>query len=252
MNGSVMRNRYVLAVASAVCLGAAAAGCQKPPMPTPGPPEVTVAYPVQRTVVDYGYFTGTTKAEKVVDIRARVKGFLEEVRFKPTTMVKEGQELFVIEQAQFLAQLKQAEAERDAAEARRANAQIQLDQAEVARAQFRDAVSDSEMAKLKADRDAAQAAKAQAEALIAQRKQDLGYTVIRSPIDGLVGRHRVDVGNLVGASEDTLLTTVVKLDPMHAEFDVGEDVVRKTVRGQGLLGIKLLRILSAPGPTFCA
>ncbi len=77
-------------------------GCGSPAPPPPAPPEVTVAVPEVRDVTHQAEFNGTTEAIKSVEIVARVQGFLQQIRFEPSTFVKKGQTLFVIEQEPFI------------------------------------------------------------------------------------------------------------------------------------------------------
>ena len=87
------------------------AGCQsKNEYEAPPPPTVTVAQPVQQTVTNYIEETGTTEAVEKVEVRARVKGFLEKVEFEPGTVVKKGAPLYLIEQRQYLAKVAAAKA----------------------------------------------------------------------------------------------------------------------------------------------
>jgi multidrug efflux pump subunit AcrA (membrane-fusion protein) len=152
-------------------------------------------------------------------------GFLETVEYKPSTVVDQGDLLFTIEDEEFRAEYDRADAELQSAQAQLANAKIQLEQANAARAQFRDAVSDSEVAKLTADQGMAEAAVKRAQAQVALKKRDLDKTKIHAPIRGFVKRQSREPGNLVGAGEFTVLTTVIQLDPMDASFFVGQEVI---------------------------
>ncbi len=101
-----------------IIVSAVAVGCRKAPeVVPPAPPEVTVSTPQQRDVTVYQEFTGTTEAFESVEIRARVQGFLEKMSFEPSSFVKKGQVLFVIEPAPYQAQRDRAAAGLKAAEA---------------------------------------------------------------------------------------------------------------------------------------
>ena len=186
----------------------------------PPPPTVTVARPESRAVVDYLEFTGTTTAVNTVEIRARIQGFLQEMKFKEGDPVAEGDILFVIEPDEYQARVNRAQASLEVARTAKALAEATL--ARMEKAFETRAVSELDVleARAKADGAAAQVDSARAELESAQL--DLGYTRIHAPISGRVGRRQVDPGNLVGAGEKTLLTTIVQYDPIYAFFDMNE------------------------------
>ncbi|MDZ7617276.1 MAG: efflux RND transporter periplasmic adaptor subunit [Patescibacteria group bacterium] len=216
----------------AAALGLAALlafGCQ--PAPTElvlPPPEVTVATPEVRTVTEDAYYTGKTASTDVVDLRARVQGFLETAPFREGDFVKKDQVLFTIEREQFEAALAAAEAKKQQSEAR-----LKLAEANLVRANQLvgdKAITVEEYQTRIAERDAAKAQIAHDEADIRQAQINLDYTVIHSPIDGRVSRRSVDPGNLVGSGESTLLATVVGMNPMYVYFDVSEKAVMDLIR----------------------
>ena len=198
-------------------------GCQAPEMPKPQPPKVTVAKPMRRDVVDYSDFTGTTKSTDSVDIRARVQGFLQSANFTAGAIVEKDALLFMIEPEPFRARLDAAEANLAKTEAKLKLAEANLKRAE--QLVVSKAISREEYQTKIAQRDSSAAQILADKASIEQAKIDLGYTEIRSPTHGKVGRKLVDPGNLVGSGENTLLTTVVSMDPMYVYFDVSEFVV---------------------------
>jgi RND family efflux transporter MFP subunit len=207
-------------------VGVIFSGCRPPETDTPPPPKVTVAHPIQKDVVDYVEFSGKTVAMESVELRARVPGYLESVNIPKK---KDGEEIWTVEPDDLLFEIERSpyQARLDATEARlkQTEAQLELARNKLDRAkrlikdnaiskedlQTREAELLETQARLKADR-----------AAIERAEIDLGYTEIRSPIPGRVSRHLVDRGNLVGAGENTLLATVVKMDPMYVYFDVSE------------------------------
>ncbi len=187
----------------------------EPPAPT-----VSVSHPIQRPVVDYLEFTGTTEAFQSIEIRARVKGFLQSIHFSEGTHVAEGDLLYVIEPSEY--QMRVAGGEADLAVAK---ADLELARARLIRieeAGKNRAVSEVDVLEARAEHQAARATLAERKAALASAELDLSYTQIRAPIAGRIGRTRVHVGNLVGAGESTLLTTLIRPDPMRAVFDLSE------------------------------
>lgn len=187
------------------------------------PPQVRVAQPTRETVIEYLEFTGTTEASASVEIRARVEGFLEKVLFQAGALVKEGDLLFVIDPKPFEANLKSAEAALATAEAMLELAKY--NQQRMSRLREDGTAAELELVQMQAAWDAAKAEVMAAEAVVDKAKIDLGYTQIRAPISGRISRNLVDAGNLVGAGENTLLTTIVKNDPIYAYFSATEAVL---------------------------
>ena len=187
------------------------------------PPVVTVAEPVVKDVTSYDYFTGTTESVASVEIRTRLEGFLESVEFAPSADVKTGDVLFIVEPELYQAQRDKAEARLRASVAEAEKAESELQRVELAIKS--NAVSEQEVTSKRAQRDKAKAAVKASEATLAEAELQLSYTKILTPIDGRVSRNLVDAGNLVGAGEKTLLTTVVAMDPIHVYFNVSERIV---------------------------
>ncbi|HBS30037.1 MAG TPA: efflux transporter periplasmic adaptor subunit [Phycisphaerales bacterium] len=189
----------------------------------PPPPEVIVANPVEREVTEYLTYTGTVEASERVELRARVAGFLQKINFSPGQRVKKGDLLFVIDKREYEAMVSQGEAAADSARATLALAETTLERAEAA---FRlGGASDLEVREKKAARDEARAALDLATARLDKARLDLEYCDIRSPIDGRIGPNLVDIGNLVGRGESTLLAEIVQAAPAFVSVDVSESDV---------------------------
>jgi len=159
-------------------------------------------------------------AFQTVEIRARVPGFLTKMLFEPRAKVKAGDLLFVIDPRQYEASVKEAKGKLDAQKAQSKLAQTELQIGQ--QLESKEAISGLKLEKKVADRDKATADVELADADLDKAKLDLEWTQVASPINGRVSRNKVDVGNLVGATEKTLLTTVVADDPMYAYFNVSE------------------------------
>ncbi len=187
------------------------------------PPEVTVTTPEQRAVLDFFDFTGSTRAIAYAEIRARVSGVLEEMRFVPGGIVEANEILVVIERDQYQAAYQEALGNLRAAQAESARAEADLKRVE--QAIRTEAVSESDLDRAVANRDQANAGVISARGRRNNAKLNLDYTLVRAPHRGQVGRNLWDIGNLVGAGEPTLLTTVNTIDSIYVYFDVAEALV---------------------------
>ena len=187
------------------------------------PPEVTVTAPERRSVQAFFDFTGSTRALEYAEIRARVSGVLEEIRFDPGGIVEANDILFVIEREQYQASYEEALGNLRAAQAESARAEADLKRVE--QAIQTEAVSESDLDRAVANRDQANAAVLSARGRRDNAKLNLDYTLVRAPHRGQVGRNLWDIGNLVGAGEPTLLTTVNTIDSIYVYFDVSEALV---------------------------
>ncbi|MDJ0884664.1 MAG: efflux RND transporter periplasmic adaptor subunit [Desulfobacterales bacterium] len=221
-----MRSRVFTSFLIWFTVVAGLSGCQQSQeFVEPPPPPVTVAKPLQQNVTIYREFTGTTEAIEAVEIRARVKGFLDSIHFRPADDVVQGELLFVIEQEPFKAALDRAKAtlESRIADHRLAKATARRKEAALKSR----AISKLEVLQSQAEVLTAEAAIDEAKADLRSAEIEYSYTEIRAPISGRIGRNLVDEGNLVGAEEQTLLTTIVRFQPMYAYFNVNErDLLR--------------------------
>ena len=207
-------------------LAASLAGCKpENKFQPPPPPEISVANPLKQDVVPYEELTGNTVAFATVDLVARVEGFLTSQNYTDGAFVKKGDTLFVIEQTMYKAKLKEAEAGLDSAKAQLVNAEAEFTRQETLLRQNVSAQNVYDQAKAKRDSARANVENNQGNLIIAQT--NLGYTTVQAPFDGIVSKHLVSVGELVGSSTATKLATIVQLDPMYVEFNVSEQDVLK-------------------------
>ncbi|HEY1067887.1 MAG TPA: efflux RND transporter periplasmic adaptor subunit, partial [Pirellulales bacterium] len=217
-------SRYSLVAASLVGLSALVGCEQRNQLAKMPPPTVTVARPVKEDVVDYVEFTGVTRAAARVELRARVKGMLIEIRFKDGAIVQKGDLLFVIDPKPYVNAQKSA-----AATLQKAQASLGLAEQQLARTKellARNATSQEALDSQNAQRAVALADVASAEAALKTADLNLGYTEVRAPLTGRISENLVDVGNLVQA-ETTVLAHIESVDPMQAYFTVSErDVAR--------------------------
>ena len=206
----------------------AATGCRTKSheAPTAELPVVPVAHPFKAIVTDYVDFTGRTDAVQSVNIIARVTGYLRKPLFKEGSEVKEGETLFVIDPRPYEAQYDQAQSQVDLAEA-----QLELAKTTLARYEALAKTTPGAVAEQALDQYKAGVAEAVAR-VVAQKKSlevnklNKDFTQVTSPIDGQVSRYYLTLGNLVN-QDQTLLTTVVQLDPMYVYFDMDESTLLK-------------------------
>ena len=211
------RTALALTVACVVVFG----GCRRQNQyQPPPPPTVTVSHPLQQDVTEYQEETGWTEAVERVEIRARVTGFLEQIRFEPGRLVEKGETLFIIEQRPFKASVAVAEASLAESKAQAALAETEFKRAEALLAKR--AVSKQEYDEELAKKNVAEAQVLGAEAALEQAKIDLDYTDVKTPISGRVGQELVKLGNLVEGTNATHLTTVIQYDPIYAYFNISE------------------------------
>jgi multidrug efflux system membrane fusion protein len=209
----------------------AVAGCQGA-RGTVAPPEmavVPVSQPVRREVTDYVDFTGRTEAVYSADIRPRVTGYLVEMPFKEGAEVKKGDLLFVVDPRPYKAQLDQAQGQVDLYKA-----SLKLAKTTLARDQAINALSAGSVSQQQFDQEEAVVEEADARVKAFEKARELyklnhEFTRVVSPIDGQISRYYLTLGNLVNADQ-TLLTTVVSVDPMHVYFEMDEPTLLRTRR----------------------
>ena len=212
-----------------VLLLAGLSGCSKgkrPQVAGAETPPVQVSHPAYEKVTDFVDFTGRTDAVESVNIVARVTGYLTKIPFKEGSIVKKGELLFEIDPEPYEAQYDQAKSQASLYEAQLELAKTTLKRYEELNRTTPGAVSAQAL-------DQYKASVVEAQARLNTQKESLKiyalnkkFTQVTSPIEGQVSRKYLTLGNLVN-QDQTLLTTVVSLDPMYAYFDVDERTLQK-------------------------
>jgi RND family efflux transporter MFP subunit len=213
-----------IACAGGVLLAGAvllSASCPAAAQGAPGalPPAVTVAKPVVKELTEYDEYTGRFEAVDVVEVRARVSGYLDQVAFTEGALVEKGDLLVVIDKRPYQAAVDQAEAAVQSAQAR-----VAFNQGDLERGQSLSRSGNISEQVLEQRRQTFEGSRADvmaAQAAARTAHLNLSFTEIRAPISGRISRKLVSEGNLVGA-DMTLLTTIVSLDPIHFYFDIDE------------------------------
>ena len=199
--------------------------------PPPPPPaiSVSVATVVQATVAAWDEFSGRLEAVEQVDVRSRVSGAVQSVHFREGALVKTGDLLVTIDPAPYAAEAERAQAQVAAAEARVANRRSEHMRAE--RLWREDAIAQRELDERVDSLHEAEANLRAAQAALTSAKLSLGYTQVRAPIAGRIGKFEVTVGNLVAAGPGApVLTTLVSVNPIYASFDADEPVIVRALQ----------------------
>ncbi|MDO9361286.1 MAG: efflux RND transporter periplasmic adaptor subunit [Sphingopyxis sp.] len=193
-------------------------------------PVLTVAAPITRDVTLWDEYIGRFEASKAVEVRPRVSGAITAIHFTDGQIVRQGQPLFTIDPRPYRAALSEARASAASARSDLALARLELERA--GRLVDVEAVSQSEIDRLRARVNAANAALAGADARIAARALDVEFTVVRAPLSGRISDRQIDAGNLVSAGDAgaTLLTTINALDPIYFTFQGSEALFLKAKR----------------------
>lgn len=212
------------ALASSLTLSACGGKADSGPPPTP---MVTVAAPIVQDVVDWDDYVGRFEAIQSVEVRPRATGYLSGVYFRDGEYVRKNQLLFTVDPRPAKAAVAQAVAQLAQAQAALANARTELARSQTLYASR--AASQEEVESRQATVRSTQAQVAAAGAALRARQLDLAFTRVTAPISGRISERKVDPGNSVTADQ-TVLTTIVSVDPLHFEFQGSEALLLKYQR----------------------
>jgi RND family efflux transporter MFP subunit len=243
MDGRSKRN-WRRAVGPLLALATLAACGEQNTYVPPPPPKVTVAPPVTRTVQLYLESTGNTAAVNSADLVARVSGFVNSINYRDGDLVKKGTVLFIIEPEPYRLKVEQAKASE--ANARATLVKAEADYQRQAALVPSGSASKSALDNALGTRDAAKASLEQTIASTKLSENDLSYTSVTAPFDGIVTARKVSIGAYVGGSGSaTVLASIVQTHPIYVNFTISEqDVlrIRAQVRNRGLTPEELRKV----------
>ncbi|MDF1758437.1 MAG: efflux RND transporter periplasmic adaptor subunit [Legionellaceae bacterium] len=183
-------------------------------------PNVVIQKPQSKKMREYITQTGTMVSFQSVDLVARIEGFLEKIEFVDGTFVDKGTELFQIEPKPYLEKLKAAVANLAGKKASYKYSQIEYDRQK--RMYKKNATSLNNVQLWEAKTAEAKASVSEARSQVTLASIDYSYTHVLAPFTGRIGRHLVDVGNLVGSGKPTTLATIEQIDPIYVYFNLNE------------------------------
>jgi RND family efflux transporter MFP subunit len=230
MNRLSARRRLALAALAATLAVVAAFGAAKfwtaqaqLPAPSASTP-IPVVLPRLQSVTNYVEITGNAAAVNDVKLVARVEGYLDQIHYQDGQFVKKGDLLFTIQQAPYKQQLEQAHAQVLTAQASLLYAKTEF--ARYTALVKKDAATQTEVDHWAFERASAEAQLLSAKAQVAIDEVNLGYTEVKAPFDGIVGKHLIDPGNVVGGGgQQAALAEITQLDPIYVVANLSEQQV---------------------------
>jgi RND family efflux transporter MFP subunit len=213
-----------------------ATGCnQQPSAVTLPPPKITVQSPESRPLTDFAEYNGWIDADRVVEVRSRVRGHIQKVHFTDGQIVEAGDLLFELDPRPFQAEIDRAQ-EQVRIHAALREAAIK-EEARLRELLAKGGASQSQVDKAEADAKSLAAQIASAQEEVRRRALDLEYSQIKAEIGGRVGRATLQEGNLVNAGgSDPLLTTVVSVDRVRVYFNIDERILMRFAKNMRAAG----------------
>jgi len=220
-------------------------GVMQAQLPSQPSPPVPIVRPKMQSVADYVEITGNAAAVNAVKLIARVEGYLDQLHYADGQFAKKGDLLFTIQQDQYKDQLQQAQAQVLAAQASLVYAKTEVGR--YSALVKKDAATQVEVDSWVYKRASAEAQLFGAQAQVALARLNLGYTEVRAPFDGIVGKHLVDPGNVVGGGgQQTALAEITQLDPIFVVANLSEQQVLQIRQNLGQHRLTLTDLHKVP------
>ncbi len=236
-------------IVSFICSAVILCGCKKEQKAAPPPPLVEVTDVVQKDVPISSEWVGTADGFVNATIRAQVQGYLIKQNYKEGDVVKKGQVLFEIDPRTFQAALEQAKGQLAVQQARWDTAKANLRR--VRPLAERNAVSQKDLDDAIGTEQAAHASVISAQAEVDKAQLDLGFTKVTSPVDGIAGIAKAQIGNLVGPGAVEELTTVSTVDPIKVYAQISEqEYLHFIENGQKSAQRRPLELILADGMVY--
>jgi membrane fusion protein (multidrug efflux system) len=186
----------------------------------PPPPTLPVISVTERPFTTYREYTASLEGSNDIEIRPQVNGYIEKIFVDEGAFVRKGQPLFKINDQPYIEALNNANASLAVAKANQASAEINVNKLEpLVQNQV---ISPIQLSTAKAAYDAATASVSQANAMVGNAKINIGYSLVKAPVDGYIGRIHIKTGSLVGVTTADPLTNISEIKDIRAYFSVSE------------------------------
>jgi RND family efflux transporter MFP subunit len=246
IGGLVVLSLAVAALVTIAALGVGRFWSAEAQLPAPSASTpVPVVLPKLQSVTNYVDVTGNAASVNDVKLLARVTGYLDQIHYEDGQRVKKGDLLFTIQKDPYKQQLEQAYAQVATAQAALFHAKTEL--ARYTKLVKQDAATQTEVDEWTYQRAAAAAQLASAQAQVSIDEVNLGYTEVRAPFDGIVGKHLIDPGNVVGGdAQQAALAEITQLDPIYVVANLSEQTVLKIRQNLGQRRLTLADLHKVP------
>lgn len=215
---STMKNLTILTLLAAFLISCSGKDAAAPAQQAPTLPVLSITGQNASTQTE---FPVAIQGKTDVEIRAQVSGTLDKIFVDEGAYVSQGQPLFKINDNPYRQQYNNAKASLNAAQASLINAQIEVDK--LTPLVQNKVVSDYQLKTAKANLSAVKANVAQTQAIVANAEINLGYTVIKAPVSGYIGRLPRKQGSLISPADPMALTTLSDIKEVYAYFSLGEN-----------------------------